>query len=85
MSDQQIKPATTTSDKPISDAPSSGGFSKSRNGILFGMGAAVAVTVPPSINSIADPTIRSLVALLAIVVVFGLGYLMLPSPAKRKG
>jgi len=53
----------------------------SRNTILMGMGAAVALTVPPTIQSVQDPTARALLSLLAIVVVFGLGYLVTP----RKG
>ena len=72
-------PRKTSSSSP----PSSGSaaVALSRNTILMGMGAAVALTVPPTIQSVQDPTARALLSLLAIVVVFGLGYLVTP----RKG
>jgi len=47
----------------------------------MGLGGAVALTVPPTIQSIQDPTVRALLSLLALVVVFGLGYFVTP----RKG
>jgi hypothetical protein len=45
------------------------------------MGAAVAITVPPSIQAVENPVMRTVLSLVALLVVFGLGYLVTP----RKG
>jgi hypothetical protein len=34
--------------------------------------------VPPSIQAIANPITRTVISLVALVVVFGLGYLVIP-------
>lgn len=80
--DLQAPPAQS-SKTPSSSPPPSGAtaLALNRNTILVGMGAAVAITVPPTLQAVQDPTARALLSLLAIVVVFGLGYLTIP----RKG
>jgi uncharacterized membrane-anchored protein len=55
----------------------------SRNTILMGAGAAVAVIVPTSINSIASPLVRSIMALVALGTVFGLGLFATPPKGKK--
>lgn len=83
--DLQAPPAKPAkpSKTPSSSPPPSGAtaLALNRNTILVGMGAAVAITVPPTLQAVQDPTARALLSLLAIVVVFGLGYLTIP----RKG
>jgi hypothetical protein len=44
----------------------------------MGAGAAVAITVPPSIQAVENPVVRTILSLVALVVVFGLGYLVIP-------
>jgi hypothetical protein len=49
-----------------------------RNAILMGAGAAIALTVPPSIQAIENPITRTAASLVALVIVFGLGYFVVP-------
>lgn len=50
--------------------------SSGRNAALLGVAITLAVSVPTTIEKIPDPTARSLVTLLAILLVLGAGYLM---------
>lgn len=59
-------------------APPPSATTMSRNTILMGAGAAVALTVPPSIQAVENPVVRTVLSLVALVVVFGLGYLVVP-------
>lgn len=67
---------------PPSSAPPPSGFVQNRNAILMSLGGAVAVGIPVSIHEIENPLTRALVSLVALVVVFGLGYLTLPGGKK---
>ena len=64
--------------KTPSSAPPPSMTSMSRNTILMGAGAAIALTVPPSIQAVENPVSRTLLSLAALVVVFGLGYFVVP-------
>ena len=46
-----------------------------RNMALFGVGLAIAVTLPRTISQVEDPTMRVFLQLGAVVVVFAVGYL----------
>lgn len=77
--------APPTEDTPVevpksrsSSVPPPSATSMSRNTILMGAGAAVAITVPPSIQAVENPVVRTILSLVALVVVFGLGYLVIP-------
>lgn len=67
--------------KKQSSAPPSM-ITQNRNTILMGLGGAVALGVPASIHEIGSPLTRTLVSLVALVVVFGLGYFTLPGAKK---
>lgn len=70
---------------PSSAPPSSGATGKSsRDAILVSVGAAVAVIVPSSINTITSPVVKSVMALVALAVVFGLGLYTTTPASKRK-
>jgi hypothetical protein len=75
MLDQNEQPAA--SPQKISSAPPSA-LAQNRNTILMGLGAAVALSVPASIHEIGSPLTRTIVSLVALVVVFGLGYFVTP-------
>lgn len=47
-----------------------------RNVALFGVGMAIAVTLPSTISEVEDATMRVLLQLGALVVVFTMGYLI---------
>jgi len=47
-----------------------------RNTLLIALGGAVAVGVPSTINAIQSPTVRAVIELAALVVIFGLGVLV---------
>ncbi len=44
--------------------------------MLLGLGGAIAIGLPSTISDIENPAIRAGVQLVALIVVFGLGYLM---------
>jgi hypothetical protein len=50
--------------------------------ILYGLGGTIALSIPPTITSIEDPVQRAGVALVSLVVVFGLG-LFATAPKRR--
>jgi len=68
---------------PDTPTPPPSTTSMSRNTVLLGAGAAVAVIVPGSINSIESPVQKSIMALVALIVVFGLG-LFATMPSRKK-
>jgi uncharacterized membrane protein len=47
-----------------------------RNLALFGVGMTIAVSVPSTLSDVEDPTMRVLLHLGALVVIFTMGYLM---------
>jgi hypothetical protein len=69
----------TTSPPPSSEAKKSWAR---RDTILYGLGGTIALSIPPTITAIEDPTKRAVVALVALVVVFGLG-LFATTPRRR--
>jgi hypothetical protein len=75
---QERKPSAPEERKGSSSTPPASTTSMSRNAILMSAGAAIALTVPPSIQAIANPITRTVISLVALVVVFGLGYLVIP-------
>lgn len=83
MADSPSTPPERTPGTPV--PPSGGSSLASRNAVLLGTGAMLAAAVPPTIQQVEDPTMRTLLSLLAIIVVFVLGYLVTPGFGPRIG
>lgn len=60
---------STSSNPP----PSSASAASSKNTILLTLGGAIALSIPATLSSIANPITRAGLELLALVVVFGIG------------
>ena len=70
---------------PMTPVPPSGGASGRYNTALVGVGMVLATAVPISVQSIEDATMRTLILLLSLIVVFGVGYLITPGAGPTIG
>jgi len=45
---------------------------------MMGVALAIAVTIPTTINSVPDPTLRAILSFVGLIVIFVVGYRMTP-------